>query len=312
MDARPTPPNGLPFRRTLEIAEDLGLLSPEDAFTTRTWLAQSLPSDRSPVAPRAKGEAAQPRRGDPTREADESAVLRSCGLDAAQVRALTRLGQAAVSSDPPHDDLSARIAEEILQERERWKGSVAAGEPNPAKVDESAEAAPVVPDRARFPRRLGDYILLAKLGEGGMGEVFRARHARIGKFCAVKVLRGNLADTPKAVERFRREASAVMRLGRHPNIVAVHQLGEEGRVHFFAMDLVTGPTLRQAMRGEAFGPLEAAALIEKVARALHFAHEHGIVHRDIKPENPSTRLSLRRGPRSGQAPGLVLRALNSP
>ncbi len=135
------------------------------------------------------------------------------------------------------------------------------------------------------PDRIGPYELLGLLGRGGMGVVYRARHSQLGTTCAVKVLAGGAFASAAALARFRREASAVARMGKHANIVSVHDLGEQGGVAYFAMELVEGKSLRQLLREGRLPWAQAARLVEKVSRALHFAHTHGVVHRDVKPEN---------------------------
>ncbi len=135
------------------------------------------------------------------------------------------------------------------------------------------------------PRRLGPYELLDILGHGGMGVVYRARHATLGTECAVKVLVAGEHASPEAITRFQREAAALARMGKHPNIVGVFDLGREGPLFYYAMELVRGRSLREVFESGTLEPREAARLVEKIARALHFAHGHGIVHRDMKPEN---------------------------
>ncbi len=135
------------------------------------------------------------------------------------------------------------------------------------------------------PQRLGAYDLVGELGHGGMGIVFRAQHLKLGNECAVKVLIAGEHASPEAIARFQREAAAVARMGKHPNIVTVHDLGQEGTLSYYAMELVEGESLRRRLVERPCTPREAAALVEKVASALHFAHGHGVIHRDIKPDN---------------------------
>ncbi len=139
--------------------------------------------------------------------------------------------------------------------------------------------------RQRFPRAVGPYELLEELGHGGMGVVFLARHERLRTRCAVKVLIAGEHASPDAIARFTREAEATARMGKHPNIVTVHDLGWEGNLAYYAMELVVGRSLRAAMAARDMPLPESVAVLEKVARALHFAHQRGIIHRDVKPEN---------------------------
>jgi TolB-like protein/Flp pilus assembly protein TadD len=132
--------------------------------------------------------------------------------------------------------------------------------------------------------RLGPYEVLSPLGAGGMGEVYRARDTRLGRDVAIKVLSDDIACDTRALARFREEAKAVAALS-HPNIMALHDVGEASGVHYAVMELLDGETLR-AVLGR--GPLPVRRALEiagQLADALSAAHEKGIVHRDLKPEN---------------------------
>jgi len=132
--------------------------------------------------------------------------------------------------------------------------------------------------------RLGPYEVLAPLGAGGMGEVFRARDTRLGRDVAVKVLPDHLADDPKALARFETEAKAVAALS-HPNILSLFDVGEANGVHYAVTELLDGETLRALV---ARGPVpikRALEIAHEIAEGLAAAHEKGIVHRDLKPEN---------------------------
>ncbi|MEK7865313.1 MAG: protein kinase [Planctomycetota bacterium] len=145
--------------------------------------------------------------------------------------------------------------------------------------------APASTHGPRIPERLGPYTLLGELGRGGMGIVFRARHATLGTECAVKVLIAGEHASEESIARFHREAAGVARLGKHPNIAHVFDLGWDGPLAYYAMELVGGRSLRQLLRERLLDIREAAGLMERVARALHFAHQHGLIHRDVKPNN---------------------------
>ncbi|MFN8012849.1 MAG: protein kinase [Holophagaceae bacterium] len=132
--------------------------------------------------------------------------------------------------------------------------------------------------------RLGPYELLAPLGAGGMGEVWKAKDARLDRLVAIKVLPEHLATHPDALARFEREARAVAALN-HPNITGLFDIGHEGDTAFAVMELLEGETLRSRL---AQGPLparKALDLARQMAAGLAAAHEKGIVHRDLKPDN---------------------------
>ncbi len=154
-----------------------------------------------------------------------------------------------------------------------------------------AESSPDLPPDLPY-ERLGDFKLLERIGEGGMGVVYRAQQISLDRPVALKLLPRHLALVPQRLTRFRREASAGGRL-RHPGLVAVHAVGEDQGVHFIAQELVPGGrTLanllreesRTAQRPEAFYR-RTARLFVKIADALAAAHAAGVIHRDIKPSN---------------------------
>jgi len=133
-------------------------------------------------------------------------------------------------------------------------------------------------------KRLGPYEIVAKLGEGGMGEVFRAKDSRLGREVAVKVLPAEVADDPERLQRFEQEARAASALN-HPGILTVHDFGREGEVDYLVTELLEGESLRERIRRGPIPEREVLALGSEVARALAVAHGKGIVHRDLKPEN---------------------------
>ncbi|HSS45670.1 MAG TPA: protein kinase [Thermoanaerobaculia bacterium] len=132
--------------------------------------------------------------------------------------------------------------------------------------------------------RLGPYEILAPLGAGGMGEVYRARDTRLGREVAVKTLPEQLTRDTERLERFEREAKVLAALN-HPNIAAIYGLEESGETRLLVLELVPGETLAEKL---AAGPLpveEALATCRQIAEALEAAHEKGIIHRDLKPSN---------------------------
>jgi serine/threonine-protein kinase len=117
-----------------------------------------------------------------------------------------------------------------------------------------------------------------------MGVVYRALHTELGSIVAVKMIRSNVLATTTDIERFRREARSAARL-QHPNIVTIHDIGEEHGQHYFSMDYVAGANLAEVLRVKPFTPSEAAKIVAGVAAAIQYAHEQGVLHRDIKPSN---------------------------
>ena len=154
------------------------------------------------------------------------------------------------------------------------------------RVSAIVEAA-APPRGAAIGSRVGRYEVTALLGSGGMGDVYRARDARLGRDVAVKVLPDRVTQDPSFVERFSREARAVSALN-HPNIVTIHEIGETPAARFIVMELVEGRTLRE-MACDRMALESIAAAGAQIARGLAVAHAAGIVHRDIKPENVMVR-----------------------
>src|SRR6202521_4346641 len=132
--------------------------------------------------------------------------------------------------------------------------------------------------------RLGPYEILSPLGAGGMGEVYRARDSKLKRDVAVKVLPQALAADPEALARFEREALAVAALS-HPNILAIHDFGNQDGISYAVMELLEGETLRGKLDAGPIPQKQAVEYALQVAKGLSAAHEKGIVHRDLKPEN---------------------------
>lgn len=137
----------------------------------------------------------------------------------------------------------------------------------------------------KLPFVLGSYEVLERLGEGGIGVVYKARHLRLQRLVAIKLLRAERSSDALADVRFRREIQVIGQL-QHPNIVSATDAGEVNGAHFLVMELLEGQDLHQLVRAR--GPLpiyEACGLIRQAAFGLQHAHEQGLIHRDIKPSN---------------------------
>ncbi|MGE3272082.1 MAG: protein kinase, partial [Chloroflexota bacterium] len=134
-------------------------------------------------------------------------------------------------------------------------------------------------------RVLGHYELVARLGAGGMGAVYRGVHQTLQQPRAVKILRPDLANEPDVVARFRREAMIAASL-RHPHIVLIYDVAEDQDIHYIVMDLLVGGSLRDVIRSSAPLPFARAMhLLGQLASSLDYAHGRGVIHRDIKPGN---------------------------
>jgi serine/threonine-protein kinase len=141
-----------------------------------------------------------------------------------------------------------------------------------------------MPGRVKAGTRLGPYEIVAPLGAGGMGEVWRARDTRLGRDVAIKVLPVEFADDPERLRRFEREARATAALS-HPNILEVHDVGTFEGVPYLVEELLEGESLKERIERGALPASEAIGVAVQIARGLAAAHEKGIVHRDLKPAN---------------------------
>ena len=152
-------------------------------------------------------------------------------------------------------------------------------------METGPEAAPFQPPTVEEVARLFPQLeILAFIGKGGMGAVYKARQPGLDRLVALKILPPQVASGPGFGERFNREARALARLS-HPNIVAVHEFGQVNGMPFFIMEFVDGMNLRQLERTRKLSAREALQIVPQICEALQFAHDEGIVHRDIKPDN---------------------------
>jgi WD40 repeat protein len=166
----------------------------------------------------------------------------------------------------------------------------------PASPDEDATVPPQAdPNRTVLPAegtvvrsRPGDapagYAILGELGRGGMGVVYQARQIALNRIVALKMILAGGHAGADDLARFRTEAEAIARL-QHPHIVQIHEVGEYAGLPFFSLEFCPGGNLEKKLAGTPLPPKEAAALLEKLAQAMHAAHTKGVIHRDLKPAN---------------------------
>ncbi len=138
-------------------------------------------------------------------------------------------------------------------------------------------------------KTIGKYRIVARLGRGGMAEVYKGYQPGLDRYVAVKVLHSHLADEEDFIGRFEREATAVARL-RHSNIVQVYDFDTEGSTYYMVMEFVEGPTLKaelkeRSMQGKTFSLPEVSRIFSALSSAIDYAHSRGMVHRDLKPAN---------------------------
>src|SRR5436190_3861568 len=171
-------------------------------------------------------------------------------------------------------------------------GAPAQSSAPPALEELDAEAATVTvaltermpPLSGAAPLALPGYQFLGPLGRGGMGVVYKARQVSLHRVVAVKMIRSGSHASSEELSRFRAEARAAARL-QHPNIVQIHEVGEHEGQPYLALEFVDGPSLAQKFAGTPLPARPAAQLVEPLARAMHYAHQRGVVHRDLKPAN---------------------------
>lgn len=147
-----------------------------------------------------------------------------------------------------------------------------------------ASAVPAVSASGSLPRSFGDYELIEEIARGGMGVVYRAQQKRLNRIVALKLIVGGPLASAAAMQRFHAEARTAAAL-QHPNIVAIHEVGEHEGQPFFSMDYVEGRNLADLLRDGPLPPRRAAGYTKTIAEAVEYAHRQGILHRDLKPSN---------------------------
>lgn len=176
----------------------------------------------------------------------------------------------------------AGIFDQAQAAAERAAGDKATDDP---QILSTLEGPPAPPPLGTPAWTVGEYEVLGRLGSGGMGNVYKARHRRLDKLVALKLLPASSLSSREAAARFRREMKAVGALD-HPNVVEAHDVGEQSGVAYLAMNVIDGIDLQRLVKQR--GPLpiaEACKLARQAALGLRYLHERGLVHRDIKPSN---------------------------
>jgi serine/threonine protein kinase len=189
---------------------------------------------------------------------------------------------------PPEE--TARLNEATLDWRPAPAERPAAPAASPASSAEAIEARPV---------RFGDYELLATIARGGMGIVYKARQVRLNRIVALKMILAGQFATEEDVQRFVTEAVTAAGVD-HPGIVPIFEVGEYQGQHFFSMGFIDGESLAARLARGPLPPKEAADLVRKIAEAVQFAHERGVIHRDLKPANV-----MLQGPVDGDVASLI-------
>jgi WD40 repeat protein/tRNA A-37 threonylcarbamoyl transferase component Bud32 len=169
--------------------------------------------------------------------------------------------------------------EGIIEPAQRGSEADGTSAPDRSRAVPAATASP-----PGLPRLLGDYELLEEIARGGMGVIYRARQISLNRVVALKMIRDGVLASPKTVQRFRLEAEVVARL-HHPNIVSVHDFGEVDGHWFLSMSLIEGRDLARELGGAPMDARPLARLMVRLARAVHYAHQRGVLHRDLKPAN---------------------------
>src|SRR5881394_484361 len=180
-----------------------------------------------------------------------------------------------------HPSVTAGDSSAVASAKADDRGSVENTETSDANATPHIKKAP---RPAKTPAKFGDYELVEEIGRGGQGVVYRAHQKSLNRTVALKVIGLGHWATEAHLKRFRREAEAAASL-EHPGIVPIHEVGEREGTCYFSMGFIEGDQLDEVVRREPMPVRRAAELIAKVARTVHYAHEHHILHRDVKPGN---------------------------
>lgn len=221
-------------------------------------------------------------------------VTNSMSLDSRLGKVIAAYIQAVEAGEKPdreaflaaHPELASELAAFFADQEgfDRLLSVFRSGGQNVATGSLALSSAPLAAAGGQVPRGFGDYELIEEIARGGMGIVFKARNVRLDRVVALKMILAGQFATPAEVRRFRVEAENAGQLD-HPHIVPLYEVGEQDGHHFFTMRLVEGGNLAAQVTRFKDDPTAAVELVTAVARAVHYAHQRGVLHRDLKPAN---------------------------
>ncbi len=227
---------------------------------------------------------------------DRTAYLNEvCGSDTElrrqiEQRLLSDYRQGSLRDPPSVSDTAEVVADSAddsdqPQETQMFLAGIDAAAFETATLGRDDTGFPLVSDaRIETGRRFADYEILEKIGSGGMGVVYKARQFSLNRVVALKMIKSGELANPEAHERFHKEAEAAANLD-HPGIVPAFEVGEHNGQHYFSMGYIDGQSLAERLKDGPLPPLEAAQLIRKIAEAVDYANQQGVIHRDLKPGN---------------------------